>query len=168
MPKLIILRGPSGAGKSTVAALLRKRVPPNTAFFEQDYFRHTLFNSPHEDKEAPRHVMFAGVKAALVHGNDVVIEGIVSVHKYKDYFAELFASKLAGETYIFYMDVAFDETVRRHTGRDKSAHFGENEMREWYKRAVANHYDDEIILPQTMSAQQACDEILRITKMISM
>jgi predicted ABC-type ATPase len=164
MPKLIILRGPSGAGKSTVVQLLRQCVPRNTAFFEQDYFRHTLYNSPDDDKEAPRHVMFAGVRAALLHGNDVVIEGIVSVRKYKTYFTELFASRIADEIHIFYMDVGFDETVRRHAGRAKAEHFGESQMRDWYERAVADHYDNEVILPQRLSAQEICAEIMRSTK----
>ena len=87
--KLIVLRGPSGAGKSTVANLLHSRVLNKTALIDQDYYRHTMFNNKHTDLEAPRYVMFAGIKTALDHGYDAIVEGFLGMGKYQTYFDDL-------------------------------------------------------------------------------
>ena len=162
--KLIVLRGPSGAGKSTVASLLHKQVANKTAIIDQDYYRHTMFNNLHSDLEAPRYVMFAGVQAALDHGYDVIVEGFLGMGKYRPYFDKLLA-KHPLENYFFYLDVSFDETLRRHSARDKSQQFGEAKMRELYTRTGPSGYPNEQIIPEATTAAAACRLIIDAAKL---
>ena len=157
--KLIVLRGPSGAGKSTVANLLHSRVASKTALIDQDYYRHTMFNNLHTDLEAPRYVMFAGVKAALDHGYDVIVEGFLGMGKYKSYFDDLLAYHPT-ENYFFYIDVSYDETLRRHSMRNKSSQLTLEKMKELYSRTSPSHYPGEHIIPESMSAEHACQLII--------
>ncbi len=160
--KLIVLRGPSGAGKSTVATLLHSRVANKTALIDQDYYRHTMFNNLHSELEAPRYVMFAGIRAALDHGYDVIVEGFLGMGKYKSYFDELYAQHPT-ENYFFYFDVSFDETLRRHSTRQKGPQFTIEKMKELYSRTSPSGYPGERIIPETTSAEQACQLIIETT-----
>jgi adenylate kinase family enzyme len=162
MAKLIILRGPSGSGKSTIAKLLHSKLLHKTALIEQDYYRHQMFNNPHTDLEIARHVMCASILAALEQGHDVILEGILSMGKYQTYFDHLFAQHQT-ENYLFYLDVSFEETVRRHSTRSKREHFGETEMREWYERTSTSGYPSEHIIPESFTAEQSLREITKVT-----
>lgn len=157
--KLIVLRGPSGAGKSTVASLLHSRVANKTALIDQDYYRHTMFNNPHSDLEAPRYVMFAGIQTALDHGYDVIVEGFLGMGKYKKYFDELLTHHLT-ENYFFYFDVSFEETLRRHKTRQKGSLLTLEKMQELYSRIGPSEYPREHIISETTSAEQACKLII--------
>lgn len=157
--KLIVLRGPSGAGKSTVANLLHSRVLKKTALIDQDYYRHTMFNNKHTDLEAPRYVMFAGIKTALDHGYDVIIEGFLGMGKYKTYFDDLSVHH-PNENYFFYFDVSFEETLHRHKTRNKSPLLDHEKMAELYSRTSPTGYKNERIIPESMSAEQAFQLII--------
>lgn len=152
--KLIVLRGPSGAGKSTVAQLLHKSVAHKSALIEQDYYRHSMFNNPHSDIEAPRYVMFAGVLAALDHGYDVILEGIMSMGKYRPYFDELLAQH-PDKNHFFYFDVSFEESVRRRQARPKDDELSDAKIHEYYLRSGASEYPGEIIIPEQSTAEQS-------------
>ncbi len=154
-PKLIVLRGPSGAGKSTVAKLLHERAVNKTALVEQDYYRHSMFNNLHSDLEAPRHVMFAGVTAALDHGYDVILEGFMGMGKYGSYFDELLTHH-PQNNFFFYFDVSFDETLRRHKTRQKSESLCASGMHELYLRSGPTQYPGETIIHEDITAEQAC------------
>lgn len=160
--KLIVLRGPSGAGKSTVAKLVHRHATNKTALIDQDYYRHTMFNNLHSDLEAPRYVMFAGIQTALDHGYDVIVEGFLGMGKYKTYFDELLAHHSA-ENYFFYFDVSFDETLRRHSTRQKSSQLTIEKMEELYSRTGPSGYLGERIIPEITSAEQACRLIIETT-----
>ena len=38
-----------------------------------------------------------------------------------------------GEKLIYYFDISFEETVRRHATKPNAHEFGESEMRQWWK-----------------------------------
>ncbi len=162
--KLVVLRGPSGAGKSTVAKLLHGRVTNKTALIDQDYYRHTMFNNLHSDLEAPRYVMFAGIQAALDHDYDVIVEGFLGMGKYKAYFDELLGHHHT-ENYFFYFDISFDETLRRHSTRQKGSQLTIERMKELYSRTGPAEYPDECIIPEVASPEQACQLIIETTGM---
>lgn len=152
--KLIVLRGPSGAGKSTVAKMLHEVAVRKTALFDQDYYRHVMFNNLHADLEAPRYVMFAGILAALEHNYDVIVEGFMGMGKYRTYFDELL-TKHPNNNYFFYFDVSFDETQRRHGTRQKAETLTEAKMHELYLKSGPSGYAGEQIVTESMSAEQA-------------
>lgn len=58
-------------------------------------------------------------------------------------FATLFRER-PRNNYLFYFDVSFEETVRRHSGRAKAALLNEADMRRWYRpRDVLERVIDE-------------------------
>lgn len=90
-------------------------------------------------------------------GNDVIIEGILAKDKYRAMLQELMMT--FNNSFTFYLDVNFEETLKRHQTRSTKDEFGENEMREWW---IENDYlgvDGEIILPETLSEDEAVEYI---------
>lgn len=160
--KLIILRGPSGAGKSTVAKELQKRSSRNVALVEQDYFREVMFLHRHEGGEIRRELLATNALIALRGGFDVIIEGILTPDRYHDFFARLF-SEHPDENYMFYFDISFDETARRHATREKAKQFSANEMAEWYDFAKPSQFDFEEIIPEHSTVEQTIATIRKLT-----
>ena len=158
---LIVLRGPSGAGKSTVARMLHEQAVRKTALIEQDHYRHVMFNNPHSELEAARQVMFASIRSALEHGYDVITEGILSMGRYRPYFDRLFDTH-PHRNHLFYMDIDFDESVRRHATRDKQHLFSISDMREWYDRATPSGYPGEVLLAADLTAEESVRNIAEI------
>lgn len=56
----------------------------------------------------------------------------------------------AGDSFVYYLDISFDETVKRHTTRDKSALFIAEEMKEWYFMAEPLGIANEHAIPEHM------------------
>lgn len=163
MSKLIILRGPSGSGKSTVAKELFSKAKSKACLIDQDYYRFIF--KPAGGGSRPNsstiHKMIeSNVLIALEDGYDVILEGILSVKSYSEVLERIFA-KHPNENYMFYFDVSFDETVRRHATRAKVGEFGEEDMREWYPIAHKSDHKLEQIIPESFSLQETLDFIIR-------
>ena len=86
------------------------------------------------------------VLTALSGGYNVILEGILSQKAYATLFEEIFAEH-PEENYIFYLDISFEETVRRHKTRTiGDPLFGAKEMKEWFSMAHrSNHRFERII-----------------------
>src|SRR3989344_5524593 len=124
-PKLIILRGPSGSGKSTIAKIIFDSAKRKTVYIDQDYYRFIFKPSGGGSKSngATIHKMILhNVVQALQDGYDVILEGILSVKSYGEVLEGIF-KKHPKENYIFYFDVSFEETVRRHAMRPAKSNF---------------------------------------------
>jgi len=65
-------------------------------------------------------------------GYTVILEGILSSKKYGAMLHRLL-NDFQGEKLIYYFDISFEETVRRHTTKPNAHEFGESEMRQWWK-----------------------------------
>ena len=87
-----------------------------------------------------------------LHFCDVIVEGIYG-GSWGVTFEELMTEH-PKDNYLFYFDISFDETVKRHAGRDKSAQFGEKEMRKWYGLANRLNHAKEILVPEHMSEEE--------------
>ena len=151
--KLIVLRGPSGSGKTTVARELQRASRRDIVIVEQDYFRHDfLVNKPDEKNIMPE-MIYNNTMTALGAGYDVIVEGIFKKEKYKPMFERLMDA-FDGEKYIYYFDIGFDETVRRHGTREKSAMFSAEDMKEWYFMAEPLDVDSEYHIPGISGADE--------------
>ncbi|EPC81767.1 hypothetical protein Lpp126_05515 [Lacticaseibacillus paracasei subsp. paracasei Lpp126] len=66
----------------------------------------------------------------LQHQRTVILEGILSAARYGDMLKTLIAE--ADQSLVYYYDLSFDETLRRHAHRAKAKEFGADVMRDWY------------------------------------
>lgn len=162
--KLIILRGNSGSGKSTVAKRLREGAnSTKVALVEQDYLRRIIL----KEKEASNGDNIALIEQtvlfALSRGYDVILEGILLFPKYEIMLKGLV--NRCTNSFIYYFDVSFAETLERHKSKPNSHEFGEKEMREWYKSDQSGHIKDEIIIPEMFTLEESVSKILLETRL---
>ena len=186
--KLIILRGPSGSGKTTTAKQLFDKAIRRTVLIEQDYYRF-IFNPPGGGTKPNSDTIHKMIKndilVALDDGYDVIVEGILSVKAYGEVLQNIFDHHLK-ENYIFYFDVSFDETLKRHMVRQQQGRqlkgggkmlvqderraerlqdFGATEMAEWYAAAHRSDHQFENIIPESFTIDQTIDFIKHTSKL---
>jgi predicted kinase len=163
MEKLIIIRGPSGAGKSSIAKVLASRSDRPTLLVEQDQIRQK-FNDQGPKANIPVWEMVeTNTMIGLKNGFDVVLEGILNIQKDRQRETlERILQSHPQENYLFYMDVQFDETIRRHSIRSKQVDFGEEAMKEWWDLATPMGHAYEITIPESSSLEETVRTIGRV------
>jgi len=163
--RLLILRGPSGSGKTTVAKRLFKIAKRKTALIEQDYYRF-IFNPAGGGSKPNSDVIHQMIEhntiVALQSGYDVILEGILSVKSYAQVIDRIISSHL-GSCYIFYFDISFEETIKRHSTKEGSYRYGENERREWYPAAHKSGHRLENLIPEAFTVDQTVKHILNVS-----
>lgn len=165
-PYLIIIRGNSGSGKSTLAKQLRDQMVEKglkTAWVEQDYFRRVVL----KEKEKPNGDNIALIEQtvlfALDKGYSVVLEGILAFSRYGTMLERLIQTW--DQTFAYYMDVPFEETLRRHITKPNAHEFGEKEMREWWLEKDLTHFLEETIISADSTLEQSIQTILSTMKL---
>jgi adenylate kinase family enzyme len=156
--KLVVLRGNSGSGKSTTARALRDRVTGKIAIIEQDYLRRSILREKEVDDGDNIGLIETVTLYALSKGYDVILEGILYFPRYGATLDRL--RKVCPESYFYYFDISFDETLKRHSTKTNAHEFGENEMRNWYKAYDRTGYNNEKIVPESYTLEQTLDFIL--------
>jgi predicted kinase len=158
--KLIVVRGNSGSGKSAIAAGLRETYGRGIAIVGQDNLRRVVLR----DRDVPGapNIGLIGLTAhyALEHGFHVVLEGILLSDRYTRMLMDLRAEH-AGESFFYYLDLPFAETLKRHATKPNAADFGEAEMATWYTPHDLLPGGLETIITQESSLEAS---ILRITE----
>jgi hypothetical protein len=89
----------------------------------------------------------------------VVLEGILPTRRYGEMLARL-AREHLGSSLFYYLDVPFDETVRRHATRPKAAAFGFEDMREWYRSRDLLGTPEEKLIDESSSLDETVQLIL--------
>lgn len=159
MSKLIIIRGNSGSGKSVVASRVRRELGDDTMLIPQDVIRREILHVADE----PRNPAIKLIEDIAKYGNSinytVIIEGILSERKYGEMLRGL--SELFEQTYAFYFNISFEETLRRHqTKADKKHEFGKKEMRGWWLEHDVLNISNESLINETFSEDAAVQFIL--------
>jgi thymidylate kinase len=155
MSKLIVIRGNSGSGKSTLASSLHAAAD-NAVIIAQDYYiKYTPATKTPAQEAARKTRIFNDVKAALSRHDTVILEGVFDSRRYTENFTDLI-SVHPTENYFYYLDISFEETLRRHTTRDKRHEFGEQEMSGWYRPHDQFGYNFETVFNE----QQTIDAML--------
>src|SRR4051794_24549170 len=160
MTTLIVIRGNSGSGKSSVAREVRRRYGRGCALVEQDHLRRVVLRE-HDttaDGLAPR-MIGATVRLALDGGYHVVLEGILHSARYGPMLRELIADH-SGTSHLYYLDVAFAETIRRHGTRPQSADFTPEQMAEWYAARDMLGLPGERVIPESSTLDETVELIL--------
>ncbi len=159
--KLIILRGNSGSGKSSVAQAVRAKASGKIALIEQDYLRRIVLEERETAGADNIEFIRKMVEFSLARGYHVILEGILASQRYSTMLKELIT--MCPDHYVYYFDVSFEETLRRHATKSNANKFGEKEMRNWYKERDLLGVDNEQIIPETSSLQQSVASILQET-----
>lgn len=166
MPKLIIIRGPSGSGKSSVSKALLKTCEKPTLLIHEDEIRFMFNNWKQPDHAASKELAVASILSGLKSGYDVIYEGISNVKTYDKYFQQIF-KKHPTENYFFYLDVSFEESLRRHETRPEKSEFGAEEMKSWQVYASPTGYEHEIIIPEHSSLEDTVTAIRKGSEFIN-
>jgi predicted kinase len=154
--RLIVIRGPSGAGKSSVVEGIRAAYGRGVAWVEQDHIRRMIFQEDREPDGANIAAIGQLAELALSRGFHTVVEGILPTDRYGGMLGDL-VDRYGGSAYVYYLDIPFDETVRRHATRAKASAFDAAAMREWYLGHDPLGLPGEVII----SASSTLDETVR-------
>lgn len=160
MSKLVVIRGNSGSGKTTLSLKLLDLIP-HSVLVEQDYFIKYATSSKTPDQEAARRTkIFTSVKNALEKNEAVILEGVFDLRRYRDYFSDLLDYH-PNNNYFYYIDLPFEETLKRHETRDKRHEFGEVAMIGWYIAHDQFGYDFEKTIDSEMRIDDAVELIAK-------
>ena len=129
---LIILRGNSGCGKTSTARLLQRQLGYGTMLVSQDMVRREMLRVKDSESNPAIQLIYDLCMYGNKVGYTVILEGILSNKRYGVMLHQLL-NDFQGEKLIYYFDVSFKETVRRHTTKPNAHEFGELEMRQWWK-----------------------------------
>lgn len=89
----------------------------------------------------------------------VILEGILRRDVYGNKLTELMVN-FNGAVHIYYLDIPFDETLRRHATKPNTHEFGEAEMRQWWRSNDVLGVKEEQIFNEKMSADDMLRKIL--------
>ena len=163
MKRLIILRGNSGSGKTTVAKLLQERLGRHTMLISQDVIRREVLKVKETEDNPTMDLIQQMTSFGWQHGwGTVIIEGIFHKDKYRFGLKTLIDD--ADAAHIFYFDIPFDETVRRHATKPNASDFGEETMREWWKDQDYLKVENEEVISSGLSAEEI---VMKISNIIS-
>jgi predicted kinase len=130
--RLIVLRGNSASGKSSIAAEIRSRFGRGVAIVGQDYLRRTVLKERDHPGGANIGLIDLVARYALDHSMHTIIDGILYAAHYGDMLAAL-RDDHRGTSHFYYMDVPFEETLRRHATKPQADEYGRAEMSMWYR-----------------------------------
>ena len=188
-PLLIVLRGPSGSGKSSTAEALRAAFqqdePSNTLAYGashpvrdakgtarvtvvgQDVVRRQLLKEPDVEGGVNIALVEQIARFSLERGIVTIVEGIFNAGRYGAMLRGLRDAN-PGPTLAYYLDVSFEETLRRHATKPNAAEFGEAEMRRWYRPLELVPGLGETVIREESTAAETLAQILgdleRITR----
>jgi hypothetical protein len=164
--RLIVIRGSSGAGKSSVTAGIRAAYGRGVAWIEQDHVRRMMFQEDAEPDGANITAIRQLAELALSRGFHAVVEGIMPTVRYGEMLGEL-VDRHRGSAYLYYLDVSFDETVRRHATRPKASAFDGEAMREWYRGRDLLGRPDEVVISESSTLDETVRRILVDTGLVA-
>jgi len=157
--RLIVLRGNSGSGKSAVATALRSSCDCRIAWVSQDLIRRTILQEKDRPGGANIGLIDQVTRYSLDRGYHVVLDGILRADRYEQMLACLRHDD-AGLSFLYYLDVSFSETLRRHSNRPQAAEFGPDEMRTWFRPLDLLSGIEERVISECSSLQETVLRIL--------
>ena len=111
--QLVVIRGNSASGKSTIAAKIRERHGRGLAVVSQDNLRRVVLREHDRPEAANIGLIGLTCRYALDCGFHAVLEGILYSAHYGQMLAGL-RQDYRDRASFWFLDVPFEETVRRH------------------------------------------------------
>ena len=157
---LIILRGNSGSGKSTIAKALQQHYGSGTLLIDQDVVRRNMLAV----KDRPGNLSIELIRQIALYGSGkcevVIVEGILIAEGYGEMLREVIEA-YENRAAVYYFDLPFEETVRRHETREKRHRFGEDSLKLWWNPKDFLHVENEKAIPETMTEEQILQTIIQ-------
>ena len=157
---LIVIRGNSASGKSTVAAGIRAQYGPGIAIVGQDHLRRVVLKEKDTPDAANIGLIDLVTRYALDHGYITVLEGILYAAHYGVILSRV-RDDHAGQSLFYYLDVPFEETLRRHAAKPQAAEYGAAEMSQWYRDKDLLAGGSEAIIPADSTLDDTVARIMR-------
>lgn len=157
---LIVIRGNSASGKSTIAAGIRAKGGPGVAIVGQDHLRRVVLKEKDKPGAANVGLIDLVTRYALDHGYTTVLEGILYAAHYGQMLTRLRDDHL-GQSLFYFMDVPFEETMRRHSTKPQASEYGHTEMSSWWRDRDYLSGVSERVLTANTTADAAVGQILR-------
>ena len=157
--KLIILRGNSGSGKTTTALRLQEILEKATLVVSQDMVRRDMLKVNNREGNLSIELIKQIAEYGLGKCPFVIVEGILSTKRYKEMLLKLI-KVFESDTYIYYFDIPFEETLERHKKRGKVNEFGETEMRSWWNDKDYLGVPNEKTIRKDSTQEEVVQEIL--------
>lgn len=147
---LIMLRGNSGSGKSTIAQALRQHFDPKPMLISQDTVRREMLAVKDRPGNPTPELLADMCRWSARRGGITILDGILDNDKYTSLFEQL--PGMFSRIHAYYLDISFEETLRRHATRPQAAEFGEDAMRRWYRseNPIANIPETVITAESTL------------------
>jgi predicted kinase len=130
--RLVVLRGNSASGKSTIAAEVRAQCGRGIAIVSQDYLRRIVLREHDVPGGANIGLIDLVARYCLDQGWHTVIDGILCSAHYAEMLEGLRRDH-RGLSLFYYLDVPFEETMRRHATKSQAREYGRAEMSTWYR-----------------------------------
>ncbi|WP_438831635.1 zeta toxin family protein [Streptococcus pluranimalium] len=132
MPAIIIIRGNAASGKTSLAYALQEEMGENTLLLSQDLLRRTMLHA-HDGFDTPTIPLLLNL---LEYGYDncqtVILEGILRSNWYQPVWQKTLELYSLEHIYAYYYDLPFDETIKRHSSREKAKEFGQDALKRWW------------------------------------
>lgn len=148
--KLIILRGNSGSGKTTIAKALQEKLGEGTLLVSQDQVRREMLKVRDRDGNLSIDLIRQITEYGKGRCKFVVLEGIFVKLRYAEMLHNLI-SFYNENAQIYYFDLSFEETVKRHHTRPEALSFGEESLRSWWSPQDHLNVKDEVLLSAEMT-----------------
>jgi predicted kinase len=156
---LVVIRGNSGSGKSTVAEQIRVQ-GSRVAIVGQDHLRRVILKEKDRPGAANIGLIDLVTRYALDAGYTTVLEGILYVAHYGGMLTQLRADHVGTSLY-YYMDVPYEETLRRHATKPNAHEYGAAEMSSWWRERDLMPGGLDQVLTADLSADGTASRILR-------
>jgi Acetyltransferase (GNAT) domain, PanZ len=149
-----------------VAKSLRDAYGRGIAVVGQDNIRRVILRDRDRPGTANIGLIDAVARYSLEHGFHVVVEGILDARRYGPMLTGL-ARDHCGPSHFYYLDVSFEETIRRHATRPQATEFGPDDMRQWYLRLDLLPSVAERVIGEGSTLAQTVELILAESGLIS-
>jgi predicted kinase len=154
--RLIVLRGNSGAGKSTVARELRAELGRGVAIVDQDTVRRKVLRERDVEHGVNIGLIEHIVRYTLTNGYVVILEGILHAGRYGKMLRRLHRDFGGGW---YFLQVTWEESLRRHQIRPQRANFTPEQMREFPRADLLDGVNEQIV-PEHSTAADTVHRIL--------
>ena len=157
---LIILRGNSGSGKSTIAKGLQHHFGNGTLLIDQDVVRRNMLSV----KDRPNNLSIELIRQIALYGKGrcevVIVEGILNSLKYGEMLKDVIQA-FGNQAAVYYFDLPFEETVKRHETRAKRNRFGEDALKLWWNPKDFLQVKGEKAITELMTEEQIVQMVIQ-------